>query len=833
MKDSDHTKLHYSDLDWKEPNNKITICDQKLPHSPYIDYGRGKVVDCESFGMLYALMLAEQETQPSKSRKEEPDLGQTTTIGYMLGWQDGGRVKGEITPVAAIGLDVDENHPPEIEELVGRCRWNAFAHESRNSQPGDRRYHLFVELSRPLRSREERKVVLQHVIDQIGGHANASNSPANKVWSAIPPNVGYYATDMQPPLDVDSLTFMIPQREGKKQEPAQPRPKPDGEIDQTAIEEQVVDWLREAKHKIDNLEPNNRHSGLVKIVPLFAGRLFGAIEAGYETDPEVWRSALAEVIFDFLEGTRNPDAQKQQERVEDYQRLLADQWKWGEEKPIEFNPPIRDDEPEADNNSDDLYLPFPMEALPPKLRNVAYLLAKRRQVPIEMAAHSVLAATSISTQHLADVECPDFSTPLGDYFMVLASTGERKSAVMKDCDGFLKKIQQEKRDAARQSKLDYLFEKEAYDAEVKRIMRNKEGLDPKGIAKKRKDLGEPPEPPVSGDVTVNDPTIEALVQLLENSPQSVAWTLNEATRFLKGRQMTSENKLYVTSILNDLWDAENIDVRRTGRETKPVSDKRFGLFWYCQPRVAAEFINDIEVKDQGLLPRMLLVVARDKKGYRDARFGQHSSEIVAEAKRAIDAFQRRLAHLFALPAREREGCPNTLDPPLLTLSEAAEEAYWEEQERLEPMKRPQERYGQIGGFADKLMTHALRLAGAMTLYEDESATEIDRDTFSRAVALAHYFAEVWLRVGTIIPANTEGKQWKDFVDWLTTRCKRNEINYSYICKTGPLRGESVAPIARQRYWDEALRAGYLEELKEHQQKTMPNRQKTTHRIARK
>jgi uncharacterized protein DUF3987 len=74
--------------------------------------------------------------------------------------------------------------------------------------------------------------------------------------------------------------------------------------------------------------------------------------------------------------------------------------------------------------------PFPTEALGEVLGPAATAIHDRIQAPIAICGQSVLATGTLAVQAFANVELPmQHAKPLSSFFMTVAATGERKSAV--------------------------------------------------------------------------------------------------------------------------------------------------------------------------------------------------------------------------------------------------------------------------------------------------------------------------------------------------------------------------------------------------------------------
>ena len=75
-------------------------------------------------------------------------------------------------------------------------------------------------------------------------------------------------------------------------------------------------------------------------------------------------------------------------------------------------------------------IPFPVDALGTVLAPAARAIHDRVRAPLAICGQSVLAAATLAVQGHANIELPmGHAKPLSGYFVSVAATGERKSAV--------------------------------------------------------------------------------------------------------------------------------------------------------------------------------------------------------------------------------------------------------------------------------------------------------------------------------------------------------------------------------------------------------------------
>ncbi len=154
--------------------------------------------------------------------------------------------------------------------------------------------------------------------------------------------------------------------------------------------------------------------------------------------------------------------------------------------------------------------PFPIDALGDFLAKAARAIHDRVQAPLAICGQSVLAAATLAVQAHANVELPmGHAKPLSNYFVSIAASGERKTAVDEEALKPLRAREAELRDKYKNEmptyQNDHLAWKKARDAKIKAS---------KGDRAKIKaaldELGRAPPPPLDSMLTCGEPTFEGL-----------------------------------------------------------------------------------------------------------------------------------------------------------------------------------------------------------------------------------------------------------------------------------------------------------------------------------
>jgi hypothetical protein len=239
-------------------------------------------------------------------------------------------------------------------------------------------------------------------------------------------------------------------------------------------------------------------------------------------------------------------------------------------------------------------VPYPVDALGSLLGPVVERMADVIGVPCAMAAQSVLATAALACQGHANVCMDGRLQPLSLFFITVAASGDRKSAVDQ-------LALQGARDWERQQWTAYAEKLKAYraaavsNARLKAIAKSNDGS--------HSQLSEPAAP----RLITTDPTIESLVKNLCYGLPSMGLFNDDAGQFLGGTTMSNDNRLKAITTLSKLWDGSAIDrARSMDGESLRAYDRRLSLHLMLQPYLASPLLSDPMLRGQGILGRCLI-----------------------------------------------------------------------------------------------------------------------------------------------------------------------------------------------------------------------------------
>ena len=421
--------------------------------------------------------------------------------------------------------------------------------------------------------------------------------------------------------------------------------------------------------------------------------------------------------------------------------------------------------------------PYPIDALGVVLGNAAQGIADIVLCPLAIAGCSVLAVASLAAQAHADVKHPATgrSVPLSLYVLTIAETGERKSAADAEALDPLRKREADLGEDYKIAFMQWLNEKEAWDAARSRIKRKAGGERP-DIQAALDAVGDPPTAPLSPILVVSEPTYEGLVKHFAVSHPSLGLFSAEGGGFIGGHAMGKDTRLRALTGLSELWDGSPMKRVRAGEITLNLPGRRLALHLMAQPNVTPMLLADDLANGQGFLSRLLVCAPVSTQG---RRFQREQAEW---ARPAIDMYASVIMELLeTLPNTNGD---NALIPRALVLSPAATAAWKAFADQIECQLGAAGGVGSVRGLMNKIPEMALRISGILAMIDDAHVTEISQEVFQRGCALAEYHLGEAKRLYDVAVTSPEISMAQKLLSWLLSR-EGDEITLRDIQTLGP------------------------------------------------
>jgi putative DNA primase/helicase len=394
---------------------------------------------------------------------------------------------------------------------------------------------------------------------------------------------------------------------------------------------------------------------------------------------------------------------------------------------------------------------YPVSELGDVLGDALQELAQTVQAPVSLIANSLLAAAGLVSQPYANVRLLHGSIiPISLFALTVGDSGERKSAI----DGYVlapvKAYQKKLAEQCNTDKISYEIERQAYDAAARQAKatggKKKKSID--DIRDELQSLGSPPTPPIEPLILCSDPTAEGIFRQLSGGQPSIGIFTDEGGLFTSGYAMQDTNKLATLARMSKLWSGDAFDRVRGGDGVSILYNRRMSLHLMMQGIVARALFSDSIANEQGFLPRCLIAFPDTTAGDRFFvdRDPMHS--------KALKRYYAVMSDILESPKPTSETDKQQLTPPTLELNHHARAMLIQFHDDIERQLKPDGEYFVIKGTANKIVEHAARIAGVITIIEHganaaNDGIMIDETIMTKAITLAKWYLNEWRRIYSV------------------------------------------------------------------------------------
>ena len=328
-------------------------------------------------------------------------------------------------------------------------------------------------------------------------------------------------------------------------------------------------------------------------------------------------------------------------------------------------------------------LPYPVDALPLRLRNAVLEAQAFVQAPMALVACSALAVLSVAAQGLVNVRRDHHLVgPVSLYLLAVADSGERKTT----CDGIFSPALRQWESAQLAKIASELASREAamaaFEAKKAGVLdaiktRRRRSQD---TTQEESDLDalarEAPQPVVIPRLLYADATPEALAHALATGWPSAGVLSAEAGTVLGGHGMGQETILRYLGLLNVMWEGGDFLVDRRSKPSFYLRHRRLTFGLMVQPDALRGFMDRA-----GSLPRGTGFIARFLIAWPATTQGTRKFRAAPAAMPAVEDYGRRITDLLNAPlATDANG---GLVPTVLDFSTEARKAWVHVHDRIE------------------------------------------------------------------------------------------------------------------------------------------------------
>lgn len=409
-------------------------------------------------------------------------------------------------------------------------------------------------------------------------------------------------------------------------------------------------------------------------------------------------------------------------------------------------------------------IPYPIDALPTTLRESVITYQNYGQQPLSLIACSALANISLACQTLANVARDNYLiSPISLYFIVVANSGERKTAAdnvfSRAIRAWEEKVRQERlpkiKLALTQHKA-WEMQKKGLLAQIKHSMVNGVDTDFFSNLLERLTLLEPTIP-LLPTLYFQDTTQEALALHLATGWASAALWSDEAASILGNHSMQA-NPMRFVALLNSLWDGKNFIAHRKTSQSFNIQDRRLTLNLMMQPILLQQMLGKSANinRHSGFLARCLLAYPISTMGQRFYQEPPKTLDCLIKYESCIMDCLNQSQHLTI------SGCK---DLPILQMSTRAKQQWTSFFNNIELGLKPNGQWSGIKDFASKASENIIRLAALLHLFAGKEGN-ISTENIEQAIYIIHWHLQETRR---LLASQTQNKELIDatkLLEWL-------------------------------------------------------------------
>ncbi|EOJ8669034.1 YfjI family protein [Providencia stuartii] len=376
---------------------------------------------------------------------------------------------------------------------------------------------------------------------------------------------------------------------------------------------------------------------------------------------------------------------------------------------------------------------YPINAFPSELRDAIIALHEDMQMPIEMIATTLLAASSLALQPLVNIVSPYDDgkiEPCSLYFLTLAKSGEGKSPlrerIMQPFEEFIAKMQGEytkQLDKYENDMIVWSSKEKALNSSYKKAAKNGGDSEVENLLL-REHLETKPIKPTPFEIFYEDSTPEGIIQGLKAYPYAGVFS-DEAITFFTGHL---KNNL---GLLNKIWKNEPISLSRK-KEGSIRLNANLTFLLMVQPEIFDEYLkrNSKQAISSGFLARFLFTNTVSTIKNRKITLNQTKSKVALEP--IFEKFK------LSLCKQEKYFHGDELVKKTLSLSQDAKNLFEKKLNDYQSKIIEKQPWEHISEFVSKAGNNAIRLAA---IFQNDSEAFISKENLDNAFTIIEWHLE--------------------------------------------------------------------------------------------
>lgn len=364
--------------------------------------------------------------------------------------------------------------------------------------------------------------------------------------------------------------------------------------------------------------------------------------------------------------------------------------------------------------------PFPMQSLPPLLRDYLQAVADYVQVTPEMAVLPLLSVLALCVQDKAVIKHTGNShtEPLNLYTITVASPGERKSGSLKEFMRPVEEFQEHYNKLHATEIEEYRTERAFLENQKSNAMRgrNADLHTAKAITKQISELERKHELVLN----VSDATPEALAMEIYRQDGKIGIIDDEGSVFdvLSGIYSSGQANI---NIFLKAYDGSNYTILRRTKDNIELKKPLLTMGLMVQPEHFQEAVNNRQFSGRGFIHRFLFAFPESRAGY----LKMSSPDIPKTLQRQYNELIKRLLRM-----------PSPSELPVIVCNKEAELLFSDYHEHLQKEIRDGGIFENLKEWASKHFGRALRIAGIIHICEHAPTEQLTGYTAINAISIA-------------------------------------------------------------------------------------------------
>jgi putative DNA primase/helicase len=420
--------------------------------------------------------------------------------------------------------------------------------------------------------------------------------------------------------------------------------------------------------------------------------------------------------------------------------------------------------------------PYPLDALPPRVRAAVEEVQGFVKAPVALVASSALGAMSLAVQAHVDMKRAERLTgPVGLFLLTIAASGERKSTCDRLFFQAVRDYERHRAELAGPLLKAHGSAVGAMEAKVNGIKIGitaaaKAGEDTRALEAALAELEQKsPEEPRVPRLIYADVTPEQLKWDLAKVWPSAGVVTSEGGSVLGAHGMGQESIMRNLATYNQLWDGADLPTDRRSTESFTVRGARLTIAIQVQEVPLRVFLNA-----SGELARGIGFLSRCLLAWPESTQGSRAFTDAPPAWPQLEAFNGRLAAILNQDVDLDAG--GGLRPLLLTFTPAAKAAWVAFHDKIEREIAAGGQYHEVRDVASKTADNAGRISALFHVFEELPGSAVAEASFQAASRIAEWhLGEARRFLGELaLPSGLEDAARLDA--WLIAYCQRHGLD---------------------------------------------------------